>query len=144
MIRPPPKSTRTDTLFPYTTLFRSMVSAVLRGGGARPLSKVAHLHLDRSLGATVDELVDVGIAGAVDVGGAAGPGDLAPVQHRHPVGDAPRAGHVVGDRQRGGAAALHAVDDQAVDDVAHRSEEHTPELQSIKRIPYAVFILNNK
>src|SRR3546814_9292376 len=23
MIRPPPKSTRTDTLFPYTTLFRS-------------------------------------------------------------------------------------------------------------------------
>src|SRR3546814_9350396 len=28
MIRPPPRSTRTDTLFPYTTLFRS-------GGGSR-------------------------------------------------------------------------------------------------------------
>src|SRR3546814_18004176 len=27
MIRPPPGSTRTDTLFPYTTLFRSMVRA---------------------------------------------------------------------------------------------------------------------
>src|SRR3546814_3688298 len=26
MIRPPPRSTRTDTLFPYTTLFRSVVS----------------------------------------------------------------------------------------------------------------------
>src|SRR3546814_6231570 len=26
MIRRPPRSTRTDTLFPYTTLFRSMVS----------------------------------------------------------------------------------------------------------------------
>src|SRR3546814_10204025 len=26
MIRPPPRSTRTDTLFPYTTLFRSMVA----------------------------------------------------------------------------------------------------------------------
>src|SRR3546814_16984795 len=25
LIRPPPKSTRTDTLFPYTTLFRSAV-----------------------------------------------------------------------------------------------------------------------
>src|SRR3546814_6072723 len=27
MIRPPPRSTRTDTLFPYTTLFRSRVNA---------------------------------------------------------------------------------------------------------------------
>src|SRR3546814_3195208 len=34
MIRRPPRSTRTDTLFPYTTLFRSPVSA--RDGGARP------------------------------------------------------------------------------------------------------------
>src|SRR3546814_9590732 len=25
MIRPPPRSTRTDTLFPYTTLFRSLL-----------------------------------------------------------------------------------------------------------------------
>src|SRR3546814_2578342 len=29
MIRRPPRSTRTDTLFPYTTLFRSCVSARL-------------------------------------------------------------------------------------------------------------------
>src|SRR3546814_17832335 len=26
MIRPPPRSTRTDTLFPYTTLFRSVLA----------------------------------------------------------------------------------------------------------------------
>src|SRR3546814_3867572 len=26
MIRPPPRSTRTDTLFPYTTLFRSQIA----------------------------------------------------------------------------------------------------------------------
>src|SRR3546814_15632160 len=36
MIRPPPRSTRTDTLFPYTTLFRSPTAAeleaVLNGG----------------------------------------------------------------------------------------------------------------
>src|SRR3546814_9935728 len=30
MIRRPPRSTRTDTLFPYTTLFRSIL-ALLRG-----------------------------------------------------------------------------------------------------------------
>src|SRR3546814_2465366 len=29
MIRRPPRSTRTDTLFPYTTLFRSLVGADL-------------------------------------------------------------------------------------------------------------------
>src|SRR3546814_1750219 len=30
MIRRPPRSTRTDTLFPYTTLFRSEAAAVAR------------------------------------------------------------------------------------------------------------------
>src|SRR3546814_13446541 len=34
MIRRPPRSTRTDTLFPYTTLFRSLEGPV-DGGGAR-------------------------------------------------------------------------------------------------------------
>src|SRR3546814_9398435 len=29
MIRRPPRSTRTDTLFPYTTLFRSIVAKIL-------------------------------------------------------------------------------------------------------------------
>src|SRR3546814_7194687 len=43
MIRQPPRSTRTDTLFPYTTLFRSEVGvhgvhleALVDGGGAGP------------------------------------------------------------------------------------------------------------
>src|SRR3546814_5127227 len=35
MIRRPPRSTRTDTLFPYTTLFRSS-SATSRAPGASP------------------------------------------------------------------------------------------------------------
>src|SRR3546814_6949849 len=30
MVRPPPRSTRTDTLFPYTTLFRSFVDVADR------------------------------------------------------------------------------------------------------------------
>src|SRR3546814_11722095 len=34
MIRRPPRSTRTDTLFPYTTLFRSPAHAARSGSGA--------------------------------------------------------------------------------------------------------------
>src|SRR3546814_19163074 len=36
--RPPPRSTRTDSLFPYTTVFRSGGGgrAALRGSGGRP------------------------------------------------------------------------------------------------------------
>src|SRR3546814_3798936 len=37
MMRRPPSSTRTDTLFPYTTLFRS----VFQGSGANAVSKVS-------------------------------------------------------------------------------------------------------
>src|SRR3546814_8382344 len=40
MIRRPPRSTRTDTLFPYTTLFRSLLPKpshwAARGGARRP------------------------------------------------------------------------------------------------------------
>src|SRR3546814_12836772 len=32
MIRRPPRSTRTDTLFPYTTLFRSLIVTARKGG----------------------------------------------------------------------------------------------------------------
>src|SRR3546814_21099420 len=39
MIRRPPRSTRTDTLFPYTTLFRSNLSA--EGRGVRAEHEVA-------------------------------------------------------------------------------------------------------
>src|SRR3546814_2597833 len=36
MIRRPPRSTRTDTLFPYTTLFRSRSRTCCPVGGANP------------------------------------------------------------------------------------------------------------
>src|SRR3546814_14628177 len=38
MIRRPPRSTRTDTLFPYTTLFRSLAPFVNASGQARALA----------------------------------------------------------------------------------------------------------
>src|SRR3546814_19876840 len=52
MIRRPPKSTRTDTLFPYTTLFRSICGAVGQGpSGLRLLPadvRAGHQSTDRS------------------------------------------------------------------------------------------------
>src|SRR3546814_9165999 len=45
MIRRPPRSTRTDTLFPYTTLFRSLGEALgLNGGEIGALKIGAMLH----------------------------------------------------------------------------------------------------
>src|SRR3546814_4688524 len=50
MIRRPPRSTRTDTLFPYTTLFRSIDAAVDGDGNGRHLAygTVAGLGFDLS------------------------------------------------------------------------------------------------
>src|SRR3546814_9809283 len=43
MIRPPPRSTRTDTLFPYTTLFRSRKSGRrFSGNSDRWVAAVGH------------------------------------------------------------------------------------------------------
>src|SRR3546814_7536851 len=52
MIRRPPRSTRTDTLFPYTTLFRSRAVA-LEGD---PVRVVALAQLDRAHGGGVAEI----------------------------------------------------------------------------------------
>src|SRR3546814_7615218 len=64
MIRRPPRSTRTDTLFPYTTLFRStaLVESVAMGSIAAPVPDyVPHLPertvSERSLSASQLETV---------------------------------------------------------------------------------------
>src|SRR3546814_18879117 len=41
MIRRPPRSTRTDTLFPYTTLFRSRLVAAVSGWCVNATSRTA-------------------------------------------------------------------------------------------------------
>src|SRR3546814_18962709 len=41
MLRRPPRSTRTDTLFPYTTLFRSRLAVVLLGWLSRHARRAA-------------------------------------------------------------------------------------------------------
>src|SRR3546814_21194902 len=55
MIRRPPRSTRTDTLFPYTTLFRSLLGIALVSGG------ILLVALGRSI--AVAGLIASGIAG---------------------------------------------------------------------------------
>src|SRR3546814_5178790 len=114
MIRRPPSSTRTDTLFPYTTLFRS------------------HLHLDQPAAHEVQ---------ASDGARAGASGDrrqrlLCP----HPVR---RRGMVARGRltQR---ARFPVPLRRDRDQVGRRSEEHTSELQSLMRISYAVFCLTKK
>src|SRR3546814_19400111 len=46
MIRRPPRSTRTDTLFPYTTLFRSLLAIRIGIGAARAFeaARLVHRH----------------------------------------------------------------------------------------------------
>src|SRR3546814_2633417 len=48
MIRRPPRSTRTDTLFPYTTLFRSLDSAPDRTCACAPVPSLAISESSRS------------------------------------------------------------------------------------------------
>src|SRR3546814_15255965 len=46
MIRRPPRSTRTDTLFPYTTLFRSMAVRPDKDIGLKLVGEHRHLDAD--------------------------------------------------------------------------------------------------
>src|SRR3546814_13311796 len=64
MIRRPPRSTRTGTLFPYTTLFRSALGGAA-DRGVRPVA--AQAHADRLAGFRVGaQLARAGGLAAVD------------------------------------------------------------------------------
>src|SRR3546814_6305107 len=121
MIRRPPISTRTDTLFPYTTLFRSVVPAwrvrhrkpAQYGFAAGDVEQYAAVLALRSpalwriaFGETACECRPA-------------------VTHRH-------------------AIEMAAIFRCIVADEARRSEEHTSELQSLMRNSYAVFCLKKK
>src|SRR3546814_6504072 len=56
MIRRPPRSTRTDTLFPYTTLFRSPAQQVGAPGGRG--EQPGQLAQDRVAGMVAERVVD--------------------------------------------------------------------------------------
>src|SRR3546814_1307964 len=56
MIRRPPRSTRTDTLFPYTTLFRSGAGGVLLNAIADVQNRLFRYLQDRVLHLDVEEI----------------------------------------------------------------------------------------
>src|SRR3546814_8954693 len=115
MLRQTPRSTRTDTLLPYTTLFRSEAVGQQHGRGHRGPGRGAR---------------------AWGVGGGG-------VPLRLPPGDA-AAAPVAGQGRAGRAPARRDHDGDAAAARRGRSEEHTSELQSLMRISYAVFCLKKK
>src|SRR3546814_6451964 len=123
MIRRPPRSTRTDTLFPYTTLFRS-------GHGAQAGHQAADL---ASLKQAADE---AGQAGRRRADGRRGRAFLGAAA----VGRSPRGN----DRLFREAAPQIQLGEIRLGGLVRRSEEHTSELQSLMLISYAVFCLKKK
>src|SRR3546814_3576133 len=117
MIRRPSRSTRTDTLFPYTTLFRSSVQGTVNFSNDAPMNE------SELLGVLLTILRSNGLV-AVPAGRntyRVVPDDTAAQQARGTLG-----------------FATEVIPLQQVD---ARSEEHTSELQSLMRISYAVFCL---
>src|SRR3546814_3397244 len=122
MRRRPPRSTRTDTLFPYTTLFRSPVRIAIltisdsriaaddRSGDklAQLLTAAGHILAARALIRDETDLIVSRLLGWIDD---------------------PEVDVVI---TTGGTG------------LTGRSEEHTSELQSLMRISYAVFCLKKK
>src|SRR3546814_2808132 len=139
MIRRPPRSTRTDTLFPYTTLFRSPL-LLLPGRGTRLKGHADALAL-------LSRLRGDGLDARLWMPGA-----------RDPT----RADYVAELEAR--AAALGVSDALAITPPTaaiaeayaaselvlqlsrkpERSEEHTSELKSLMRISYDVFCMKKK
>src|SRR3546814_7514659 len=117
MMRRPPRSTSTDTLVPYTALFRSAAVGA-EGVDARPVDGVGVAVLLELLEQHVDH-VDARLDG-----------------HHHA-----RLQHA---RQAQERMSLGRLDPAAGVGGGKRSEEHTSELQSLMRISYAVFCLKKK
>src|SRR3546814_19321572 len=65
MIRRPPRSTRTDTLFPYTTLFRSDLLGLVDRGAVQRFE--ARDLVQRQVGEQTQELADVAVIGVAPI-----------------------------------------------------------------------------
>src|SRR3546814_4411597 len=127
MRRRPPRSTRTDTLFPYTTLFRS-VAGRRSGRHLRALAARPHRYSGRE--ATPRQSRGIARHG---VGSAADP----------PISSAlPEAGERVAVRRP--TRSDHLRRRCLLARPAARSEEQTYELPSIMRNSYAVFCMKKK
>src|SRR3546814_2407053 len=137
IIRRPPRSTRTDTLFPYTTLFRSLNSSPPHQG---------HAHC-RAIARRDREQAEEGVDGcgrcvqssrrrlAFPAAGGARTACRAAGRDQH------RRGIRGATRSSGGGSDPPSYSPARAPEAGspERSEEHTSELQSLMRISYAVF-----
>src|SRR3546814_4230212 len=127
MIRRPPRSTRTDTLFPYTTLFRSRRLAPFRPSrrlGAAPR---------RRMMAAMTQYDPVGAAPLPQPGAG-----FTPASEEDDVARRLLRPLFPADRELLLPAGFDAFERLA------RSEAHTSELPPLMRISYAVFCLIQK
>src|SRR3546814_4970500 len=115
MIRRPPISTRTDTLFPYSTLFRSLDRARMN------VHRLRHRRLGRK-----------GLALRRPPFARQIHDDVEIERRQHEL-----ALIFDDDARQCSPARIHQR-------LVPRSEEHTSELQSLMRISYAVFCLKKK
>src|SRR3546814_4522738 len=121
MIRPPPRATRTYTLFPYPTLFRSLQRRSWQWQIRLPSTGVEH---------------NVGVI----VFSPDGRRLLATDRREHAYLLDAQDGHIIAkiDIPASGFFTVAAFSDDG------RSEEHTSELQSLMRNSYAVLCLKKK
>src|SRR3546814_9987285 len=124
IIRRPPRSTRTDTLFPYTTLFRSWTQTDY----ASPISP-GRLHFADAAGREIRCAAVQCADGIVQIYWS---------EDQHSIVYLRREGWA-----KSKLAFYRWPPAQGVPRRL-RSEEHTSELQSLMRISYAVFCLKNK
>src|SRR3546814_4643656 len=130
MTRRPPRSTRTDTLFPYTTLFRSPAWKTARPTAmANPAQMIWR---DLRFIVAFRDLVDAPACYRQQQALAfeLHHGELAERAHGHRVNELDRAILLSADHPR----LIFAPQPQRSE--GHRSEEQTSELQSLMRISY--------
>src|SRR3546814_4493146 len=145
MIRRPPRSTRTDTLFPYTTLFRSPSGVADVPPSDPKVRALGRVHGEKVVGRDdlvllvedIDRPADLAfllVADALRLDGQLHPHGIARIERRHEaqVLEA-RVGEHRTRRRLDEEAGGEAQDQVAVG----RSEEHTSELQSLMSISYA-------
>src|SRR3546814_10142982 len=115
MLRRPPRSTRTDTLFPYPTLFRSRFGLRKPSNGRCSTRAPRRSHSSRVPSTEPESTTTISSQNASDA-------------RQSPI------------RSASLKAMMQA--DSGVREA--RSEEHTSELQSLMRISYAVICLKKK
>src|SRR3546814_4349373 len=154
MIRRPPRFTRTDTLFPYPTLFRSGGRARISGG-----IETVNGGIFVGRGGNVAKGIET-VNGAIGIVATELGGNIETVNGDITVGiDSHVRGGLKVHKQNSTWLPIQfgsnrkprivigpnaVVEGDLVFEREVRSEEHTSELQSLMRISYAVFCLKKK